>query len=42
LWTDAGLNIFVFAIVVAVFISCGLGLRSATQTSDLESDLTSA
>jgi predicted MFS family arabinose efflux permease len=37
LWTDAGLNLLVFAIVVAVFVSCGLGLRSAPQTSAQES-----
>jgi hypothetical protein len=42
LLTDAGLNLLVFGIVVAVFMSCGLGLRSAPQTSALESDLTSA
>jgi hypothetical protein len=37
LLTDAGLNLLVFGIVVAVFMSCGLGLRSAPQTSALES-----
>jgi hypothetical protein len=42
LLTDAGLNFLVFGIVVAVFMSCGLGLRSGPQTSALESDLTSA
>ena len=42
LWTDAGLNLLVFGIVATVFISCGLGLRSAPQTKALESDLTSA
>lgn len=42
LWTDALLNLLVFGIVVAVFISCGLGLRSGPRTPALESDLTSA
>lgn len=41
LLTDAALNVLVFGIVAAVFISCGLGLRSAPQKSTLESDLTS-
>jgi hypothetical protein len=27
LWTDAGANLLVFAVVVAVFLACGLGLR---------------
>lgn len=30
LWTDALLNFVVFGIVVAVFMSCGLGLRSGS------------
>jgi hypothetical protein len=42
LLTDAGLNFVVFGIVAIVFITCGLGLRSASQSSALESDLTSA
>jgi hypothetical protein len=42
LLTDAGLNFFVFGIVAVVFITCGLGLRSGSQTSAAESDLTSA
>lgn len=42
LWTDALLNLVVFGIVVAVFMSCGLGLRSGPRTPALESDLTSA
>ena len=42
LLTDAGLNFLVFGIVAIVFITCGLGLRSVSQTSALESDLTSA
>jgi hypothetical protein len=42
LLTDAGLNFLVFGIVAVVFITCGLGLRSVSQPSDLESDLTSA
>jgi len=33
LLTDAGLNFFIFAIVVVVFMTCGLGLRSGSQTS---------
>lgn len=41
LWTDAGLNVLVFAVVAAVFISCGLGPRSGPQKSTLASDLTS-
>lgn len=41
LLTEAGLNFLVFGIVAAVFISCGLGLRSVPQKSTLESDLTS-
>jgi PAT family beta-lactamase induction signal transducer AmpG len=42
LLTDAGLNFLVFGIVAVIFVSCGLGLRSGSQTSALESDLTSA
>jgi len=42
LWTDAGLNLLVFGIVAVVFITCGLSLRPGSQTSGLESDLTSA
>jgi predicted MFS family arabinose efflux permease len=42
LWTDALLNLAVFGIVVAVFMSCGLGLRSGPRTPALESDLTSS
>jgi hypothetical protein len=42
LLTDAGLNFFIFGIVALVFITCGLGLRSGSQTSPLESDLTSS
>jgi hypothetical protein len=30
--TDAGLNLLVFGIVAGIFVSCGLGLRSAMQT----------
>ena len=42
LLTDAALNLLVFGIVVAVFMSCGFGLRSGSQTSALESDVASA
>ena len=42
LLTDAGLNLLVFGIVVAIFMSGGLGLRSGPRASALESDLTSA
>jgi PAT family beta-lactamase induction signal transducer AmpG len=41
LLTDAGLNFLVFGIVAVIFRSCSLGLRSGSQTSALESDLTS-
>jgi len=27
LWVDAGANILVFAVVVTVFVACGMGLR---------------
>jgi hypothetical protein len=37
LWTDALLNVFVFSIVVAVFITRGMGLRSVPGGSNLES-----
>ena len=33
LLTDAALNFLVFGIVVVIFMSCGLGLRSGPQTS---------
>src|SRR5262249_14012222 len=41
---DAGLNFFIFGIVVLIFITRGLGLRTGSQTSAsaLESDMTSA
>jgi predicted MFS family arabinose efflux permease len=38
LWTDALLNLFVFGIVAAVFVSRGMGLRSVPDGSTLESD----
>jgi hypothetical protein len=41
LLTDAGLNFFMFAIVAVVFITRGIGLRSGSRTSALESDLAS-
>jgi len=41
LLTDAVLNLLVFGIVATVFVSCGLSLRSAPETSP-EPDFTSA
>jgi len=41
LLTDAGLNLFVFGIVVVILISSGFGLRGGPQKSTLESRLAS-
>ena len=34
LWTDAAANLLVFAVVAAVFLNRGLGMRSAPTTAN--------